>query len=392
MYGHRGSYKQNPCRSPFDSRELSKRELMRQDDSNQYKQIFDKVVTDDAPPMYGGGGRGQPGGGQQTLTVAFPESIKTTTAPTEDYYLEFDSIYRNYSGNPLIGEIKQDVTSVDPTLSISDVVQIKIEGPFYFPQIYNKAGTPEFYFYNRVYMTLTSLPLSSGFRVGGGVYWHFQFEVGNTGGIAVELNPINATIYFKRPIQNLVDFNVRFFLPHGGVIPIPSDNISVVGLAGTNPGIFYITDDNTTDVFGAQEPAIPPLYPRATIAPGVVVQTLPSNPFTSTIPALNSQINAALGLLVTSVDSAKYFTIAGVNLALAVPDIINGNSIWGHPGYPIPPPLPPDNALAVLPPPGNPGYVIPFKFYIPKNRISIPVRVTTLANVVSTNQLTAVHT
>jgi hypothetical protein len=267
----------------------------------------------------------------------------------EDYEFYFDSVSRDSSSDLTIGELKWSITTLNNSNDIKNIIELRC-GNIYFPKIHTDNTRPDYFYYQRVFMELTTAPSSQAVLGPNYNKFHFEFKVSNLSGQAVELTPVKEVFYFQRPILNLTEFNIRFMIPsHAKLnswkrIPIPPDRITVVSLTnggvGYNPIRFRVINETTAT-----------MMPIGVLpAPGLAVFF---DTFASSSSALNSAVLEPLGNYVTNIISDTDFEIAGIDGSVIV-----------------------DNVQAGM--------------YIPKNRIAFPMRFTSVREQ-RTNYVTATH-
>jgi hypothetical protein len=268
-----------------------------------------------------------------------PGSAAPSVTGFEDYELYFDSVNKDGSSDLVNGELKFSITDLNNNQDIHSCIEMKV-GSFYFPKVINPAGSPDFYFYRRVYLQVLGLPSTQGVLADNGNQYHFEFSVENFSGIAVLLVPIKDTFFFQRPITSLTDLQLRFTVPIFKRIPLPEVILNVVSIAGSNPAQFSIVGGPTTAAIGDIG-----LLP----APGVAVYI---SGFASGDPAVNIATNNTAGVFVTTVVNATQIIIASLNFATV-------------------------------------GVVVA-QMIVAKNRIAIPIRFTSIKDSV-TNYINVVH-
>jgi hypothetical protein len=270
----------------------------------------------------------------------------------EDTYLYFDSFAKETSSDLLSGELKFNINTLNNSQPIDKCVQVQV-GNFFFPMVTSSNG-PDFYFFRRVYMQITSFPNTQAVLAPNNSSYHFEFDVELVGSIAVKLVPVKESFYFRQPLTTLTEFNVSFMVPSGRGgsfkrITLPQDVLVIKAIPGSNPARFEILAGGDISSFVN---TLPTVYPNTPTIPIAVYMS----GFTSTDPDLNSQINNPNGIFVTGFPTDKYtFEVGGINLA----------------------------AL-------DPAQTYNFQCYVGKNRIAMPVRFTCVKNV-TTNYLQASH-
>jgi len=266
----------------------------------------------------------------------------------EDIEIYFDSVSSSSFGNLLTGEIGWSITAINNTNDIRNCIQVNL-GRFFFPKISQAINYPEFFYYRRVFMELTSFPTTQAVLAPNNNRFHFEFEVININGHAVELSPIKNSYFFPQPISSISDFNIRFLVPTFGStnnfthVPIPQSRVPIQCIPGTNPIQFSITSgDTTTLTFG-------PIGPVA--LPGYAVNI---TNFASNDPAVNAAVNNPLCVFVSNIIDDYTFEIG----------TIDGTTV---------------------------GAAYSADMFIPKNRIAFPVRFTSvksqITNYIGVNHL-----
>ena len=267
----------------------------------------------------------------------------------EDIYLYFDSINKTKSSNTSSGEIKFYITTINNASPIDGCIEIHIDS-FYLPMVFNAATDPDFFFFRRVYMFISNLSSTQSVLGANSMRYHFEFEVTTLTSIAVKLEPLRDSIYFRNPVTTLTDFNVQFFVPNGkggfNIIPLPKDTLTVQAVPGTNPAQFTIlTGDNVTS-FLQPLPALPNVLaiPVAVYFSG----------FTSANATINTAVANSAGMFVTTLIDNVTFSIATLDFTALAPGTYT------------------------------------MSCFIAKNRVAIPVRFTSIKNN-PTNYLLPTH-
>lgn len=261
----------------------------------------------------------------------------------DDTSLHFDSYYKVSGSSALSnGEINFSIATLNNNYPITDIVQIKLT-PFYFPLVTNATGSPDYYWYRKVYMQIVELSPTQSVLSHNSKQFQFEFDVDGFSSAAVKLTPVNDTFYFQRPIQSLDSLTLRFTTDHDFLaIPLPQDTLSVVAIGGTNPAQFRTNVVDTTSALGPV---------GAPTAPGVAVYI---NGLSTSNVGINNAANTRSGVYVTNIDSTTVFTVGSLNFsALAVGDY-------------------------------------PCTIRIPKNHIALTMRFTS-ARVYQTNFMDAIH-
>ncbi len=255
---------------------------------------------------------GEDGASSQPYFVSAAKEALETGIPAsigfEPYSFYFDSINRDGGSDLRNGLLGFTIGGLNTGQPIANVVRIKLS-PFFFPRLVLPATSPDFFFFNRVYISLvTPFPANQAVMAANGRRYHFECEVSNLGGTAVILTPLNPEVFFRVPITSMSSIQFLFMTaPYFTPIPLPQDIIQVTAIPGTNPGQFAITDPGVTTA------AIGPLGPLP--APGVAVYI---NNFVSGT-AFDPLINNPGGFFVTNNLSLTVFETNLNFAALPVP-------------------------------------------------------------------------
>jgi hypothetical protein len=269
----------------------------------------------------------------------------------EDAEIYFDSVQRDASSDVASGEVKWNIPSMNAGLDIKNCIQMRI-GAFYFPKIYATSGKPEYFYYNRVYIEFQNSASSNAIIASNNNRFHFEFEISNTSSQAILLTPTKDTFFFQRPISSITDFQLRFLVPPTNLsnttykrVPIPKDTIYVTSAlttgVGYNPIRFTVNGSDDTTCLG-------PIGAVAETGVAVFISSYASND-----SATNTAVNSTEGVFVTNIISLTQFEISGIN-ASAVTAAYTAT------------------------------------VYIPKNRIAMPIRFTSVRDTV-TNYITVGH-
>lgn len=248
-----------------------------------------------------------------------------------DSELYFDSLTTDVTSNLPQGELNFSITDINGGRSVDGCIEVSL-GSFYFPKVNNPAGTPDLFYYRRMYMQIASLPNTSGVQDISGTVYHFEFEITNYNSIAVLLVPLKRSIFFQGPLTSLTSMQFVFMVPTNWQrVPIPAAMEPVVSVAGSNPAQFVFTSgDLIPDVIG---PVGTPT------APGYVIYI---SGFNSANPTLNAAVNTVTGVYITDIINDTTFEVGSLNFT----------------GVP---------ALTA-------------QIVVPQNRIAFPVRFTTVAS------------
>lgn len=295
----------NRC-NQIDTHELLKREIYRQgadDLSSGYK--------------FGLSGPVPLGGPISPLPPVVPTGAG---AGIDDTYLYFDSLAKDSSSDLGNGEITWSITNLNNSNPIENIVEMQV-GDFWFPLIKNSTGFPDYYFYRRVYMYITTLPSQQAVLMQNSGSFHFEFDVDIINSVAVHLKPVKDTFYFKRPITSLSSFTARFLVPSDASanfkkIPIPTDKTTatLVGSPGTNPSRWHLVTDPTSIIGDV----------GALASPGVAMYFSGVSSNNSTF---NSTINSSQGAFADTVVDGTDFTVTADATAVTQPPNVSANII-----------------------------------------------------------------
>lgn len=213
-----------------------------------------------------------------------------------------DSVFRDQASSDLPnGLITWQVSPINNQQDLSNVIAARI-GSFYIPNIQAAGGKPSPLYYSRVYVQIVDMPVSGSTTAQNSNAFHFEMTIENLTGQAVELKPIDRTVYFPRPITSLSQVQLRFMTgPNFTRLPLPADTFFaqsvVVAGFGTNPIRFTVPSSAAIGLVGA-------------LVPGVAVFI---TGYQSNDPAVNVQVNDPAGVYVTNVIDATTIEIAGIN-------------------------------------------------------------------------------
>lgn len=230
----------------------------------------------------------------------------------QDVELYFDSSNRDAISDYANGEVQWQISPLNNNNDLKNCIEFHLN-QFYFPKILGPAGSPDPFYFRRVYVEITSAPSTQAVQCLNGAHFHFEFDVQNINGQCVLLVPIKPSFFLQRPLQSLAELQMRFMTPPSAGwqgsfnrIPIPRDTVPVVSLTsggfGYNPIRFQITSgDLTTALLG----------PVGSLgSPGVAVFLTGYN---SNDTATNTAVNNTAGLYATTVIDATTFEIASIN-------------------------------------------------------------------------------
>lgn len=279
------------------------------------------------------------GGSLPTVGVAGPAVGAVAAAPVdkvgfEDYELYLDST-DGINTALAVGEIKWLISPLNNNQDIKNVVQLRI-GSFFFPRVTGDAAAPDYFFFRRVFLQLGGLSSTQGYLAANNKRFQFEFEVENINSVAVRLNPIKDTFVFQRPITSFSEILFRFSVPVGfRPIVIPRSVVAVTAVPLSNPAQFDILLGTTEDFGAVGTPT----------APGVAIYI---QEFVVADATVNVLANRLDGHYVTTINSTTRITIAGLDFSsVAAPQQLTARII------------------------------------IAKNRIAVPIRLTTVENQVT---------
>lgn len=161
----------------------------------------------------------------------------------EPYVFFFDSQFRDGASNLNNGTIGYTIGGLNSGQPIKDVVEIKLS-PFFFPRLTWPASSPDFFFFNRIYVSLVSpFPANQAVLAANSKRYHFELDVSNTGGLAVLLTPTQDRVIFRIPITDMTGVQFVFLAPpYLTPIALPQPTLQVTAVPGSNPGLFNVTD------------------------------------------------------------------------------------------------------------------------------------------------------
>lgn len=244
-----------------------------------------------------------------------PPQPSTTEVGLDDTYIHFDSLGRAAS-SVSVGEIEWSIGNLNRQQSINNCTQINI-APFFFPLILNSPTAPDYYFYRRVYMQISSVPATQGVQAIDNIQYHFAFDIKSVTSIAVELTPVNPNFYFRQPITDLSKFRVRFMVPtpfKAGLTPvtIPPDTLIVSAVPGSNPARFNILNGNVGALVDV--PTLPATFPAVPYALALPVAIVVSD-FNSADPNLNLAVGTVQGIFVDQLENMTQFSVSTLSFA-----------------------------------------------------------------------------
>lgn len=270
----------------IDTHELLKAEIAKQGDETNY--VF-----------------ALPSGPVTNPTINVAQSITpavTGQVGVNDIHIQFESEVMSGMSGLQTGQMSFSIPILNNNLPIDNCTHIRI-GKFYFPLIRNDANSPEYYFFRRIYMQITSITSNQVVRMANSNDYHFEFDIENLNSVSVLLNPVNDIFYFRQPITSMSTFDVRFFAPNGiggyRNISLPKHRVTVRSVPNSTPfARFEIIGDDITNLIDSA--LIPNTYPSP------VIPLTPNPPiavymrgFNSSNANINNQVNSSQGLFVT---------------------------------------------------------------------------------------------
>lgn len=344
-----------------------------------------------------------------------PAILPVTWRGVYDSTLYLDSAYRDSVNGIQYNQMTFQVKPLNNGNDLSSITHIAVES-FYFPRL-NPVGSvatvPDAFYLRRVMLLIEEIPSTAAVGTAANNQFHFEFAVGNTNSIAVELTPIRDTIYFQVPIQTLSSITLRFLMPPSlSQITLPPDVITVFMMLPnpdiTAPPTYAYTPGNlvkfafsNADQWAALSNInVSAATPRLVIpAPPVpfAVTPLPTavgtwgQDITTTSTVVNNTLNNSLGKFIANVGDPITVAPAG-----------------GVPGYYLPYGYfeitgfdePQIQSIPIVDfPPINPalypGFIqnsvgFPVTFQIRKNRIAFQMRFSSVQNT-NANGLIASH-
>jgi len=254
-------------------------------------------------------------GSMSSASTIIPSAPTTGGSATDDVYLYFDSVARDFTSDLSNGAIKFLINNINNQTPVDNVISIRINS-FYFPRVSAAATVPDYFFFGRVYVLITSpsMPSSQSVLAQNGNRYHFECEIQTLNSVAIKLIPIQPVYYFPRPVQSISELTFNFYTPLDfKSISIPNDTLQVVAQAGTNPAQFFIQiPDNTSAIAPVGVPT----------APGVAIYI---QSFKSVNPTLNNTVNSAVGYFADNIISLTTFSVSLLDfttLAVNTPCIV----------------------------------------------------------------------
>lgn len=152
-----------------------------------------------------------------------------------DSTLYLDSSYKDSAGDVQFTSLSYQVKPLNNGNDISGIAQIRIES-FYFPRLNVTVGKPDPFYARRIYMLIDELPSAAAVGTRASNQFHFELAVGNVNSVAVQLEPVNHTLYFQVPIQTLSSITLRFLSPPNmDLLTLPPDVITVFMMPNEPP-------------------------------------------------------------------------------------------------------------------------------------------------------------
>jgi len=275
----------------IDTKEILKKEIYKA--GNEYDSGFNFGVGGGGlVPGSGSSGSGSSGGG--TPPYGF-----------DDWEFYFDSMARDGTSDLINGEIKWNLVNLNNNTDLKNIIQMALDN-FYFPRMVTDSTHPDYFYYRKLYMLVTTAPSTQMVNGQNNIRFHFEFDVDNINSTCVRLVPVRRSFFFRLPLTSLTEFNVRFLVPIGNTlgglrrVSLPTDTVAVRSVAGTNPGQFEILGGFlATNLLGPVGALLP--------APGVAVFF---NGFSSGNAAIDAQINDPNGVFAVTVIDPTHFTVS----------------------------------------------------------------------------------
>jgi hypothetical protein len=249
--------------------------------------------------------------------IIIPPLTGPVAVGNKDWTMHFDTRHTSGITNYANGEITFNISDLNSGRDIGNIVEITL-GSFYFPKPVQDANSPDFYFYQKVYLNIQGLPLSQSARAANGKTFNFELDVTNNNAIAVLLTPIRP-FYLQTVLNSLNEIKMQFSVgPDFTPIPLLPTSCIIIGVAGTNPAQFTIIGTDDTSIFGLTGG-----YPQTPTAPGIAIYITGY----SGVPAINNP----QGLFVTSITDANNFIVGSLSLvgvpALTATMVVGKNRI-----------------------------------------------------------------
>ena len=235
--------------------------------------------------------------------IVAPTQYNTGGSSTDDVYMYFDSTARDFTSNIANGALTFNVALLNLQKPLDNIISIRINS-FYIPRIVGPATSPDYFFFDRVYVRLTSgtLPVMQSVLGQSGATYHFECEIQTVNSVGIKLIPVQPVYYFQRPIQSLSDLTFNFLIPLGfRPISLPNDTLRVRALAGTNPAQFNVLGVDDTS-------ALAPIGVPA--APGIAVYF---NDFISANSTINNAVTILTGRYVDTITSTVNFVVSSLD-------------------------------------------------------------------------------
>lgn len=272
--------RQPHSRAPFyDMQEILKREI--------YAQGNVLVSTDAGATM----------DSRQSPTAAPQQPVPQQSAPGfQDINILLDSVTTN--SNVGGGNLTFSVQALNNNNDIANCIAITVY-PFYFPRnLLDTTVHPNYYYFRRVYMLLSSISASDCFTASGYKY-HFEFEVAEINSVAVLLKPIQPIYYFKNAVSAISTLTMQFLIPPTGAwVNLPPTVLRVTSVPNSNPAQFVADDTSQISAVDLQ-------------APGVAVWFMD---FASNVTDANVRVVDGRGWYVDNIIDATHFSISALDL------------------------------------------------------------------------------
>jgi hypothetical protein len=236
----------------------------------------------------------------------------------EDYYMYFDSYYKNKNLNISQGALSFSISLINNNKPIENIIQMQIER-IYIPTPVVQAGSAELLYFRQVFLQITTLPTTQGVLTSNSSVYHFEFDVGDTNSLATLLTPVNNIINFTRPLTSLDTLSLKFLIPPlFKPLPLPEDNLFVqLVLPGSNPAVFQVLG-NTTSHIGQ----------IGVLAPNNQVNVYLYNIVTDNA-TFNNSASSTYGVKITNILTSTTFEVASLDSTLVTSSTNNIDMLIG---------------------------------------------------------------
>lgn len=193
--------RQNKC-SYIDTHELLKNEMSKQKIDQDYvgHDMYSSVIQS----------RNETLDDKKKITNQTID-IPNLSIGVEDTQIYFDSTYKQDESNMNNGTLNYSLYKLNNGTDINKCIILKI-GSFIVPKPYVSAGNVDPLYFGRVYLEITNLPSTQGVLTGQSRY-HFEMDVENIDTHRVKLIPVRDTIYFNQPVNTISILNFKFTVP-----------------------------------------------------------------------------------------------------------------------------------------------------------------------------------